>query len=113
MEKLTTAEFQAVTKQDTPTLVEFHAPWCVHCRRIAPALEELTAQYADRVTFGQVNIDDAPQLAQAEKIEVIPTFVLYRGGRRLGSTTAPESKAALEAFLKRGLQGESARADDL
>lgn len=84
---------------DAPVLVEFWAPWCVYCRRIAPALEKISDQYAGKVVVGKVNIDDEPLLAHQEQIEVIPTLVLYHKGQALGSIVAPESKARIEEFI--------------
>ena len=86
-----------------PVLVEFWAPWCVYCRRIAPALNKISEQYADSLVIGQVNIDDEPLLATREQIEVIPTLVLYQNGQALGSIVAPESKARIEAFIQETL----------
>ena len=86
-----------------PVLVEFWAPWCVYCRRIAPALEKLSGQFSDTLAIGQINIDDEPVLAQQEQIEVIPTLVLYRDGKALGSIVAPESKARIEEFIRNTL----------
>ena len=85
-----------------PVLVEFWAPWCVYCRRIAPALEKLAAQQ-EHLVVGQVNIDEEPVLAGREHIEVIPTFVLYENGEALGSIVAPESKARIEEFIRETL----------
>lgn len=85
-----------------PVLVEFWAPWCVYCRRIAPALEKLAAQQ-ENLVVGQVNIDEEPLLANREHIEVIPTFVLYENGEALGSIVAPESKARIEEFIRETL----------
>jgi thioredoxin len=82
------------------TLVEFWAPWCVYCRRIIPAMERISQQYAGELVIGQVNIDDEPLLAHQEDIEVIPTLVLYRGGKALGSIVAPDSKARIEEFIR-------------
>ena len=82
-----------------PVLVEFWAPWCVYCRRIAPALEKLAAQQ-ENLVVGQVNIDEEPVLSNREHIEVIPTFVLYENGQALGSIVAPESKARIEEFIR-------------
>ena len=87
-----------------PVLVEYWAPWCVYCRRIAPALEKISAQYEGKVVVGQVNIDNEPLLASKEQIEVIPTLILYRSGKALGSIIAPESKAKIEEFIQETLQ---------
>ena len=88
-----------------PVLVEFWAPWCVYCRRIAPALQKLSDQLGDSIMVGQVNIDDEPLLANQERIEVIPTLILYQDGEAKGSIVAPESKAKIEEFIKNTLGG--------
>ncbi len=95
--------FNNAIKDERPVLVEFWALWCVYCRRIVPALEKVAEQYSDVLAVGQVNIDEEPQLAAQEQVEVIPTLVLYRGGKALGSVVAPESKARIEAFIKETL----------
>ena len=81
-----------------PVLIEYWAPWCVYCRRIAPAMKQLAERRAD-LLIGQVNIDDHPELAKLEQIEVIPTLVLYEKGEALGSIVAPESRSRIEEFL--------------
>lgn len=84
-------------------LVEFWAPWCVYCRRIAPALEKVAQQYEGKVKVAQVNIDDEPVLAAQEQIEVIPTLIIYQNGEALGSIVAPESKARIDDFILENL----------
>ena len=102
--KLTKDNFEElVLKSDKPVLVEFWAPWCVYCRRLAPLLDKLAEQQED-VVIAQVNIDDEPLLANRERIEVIPTLILYRDGQPLGSIVAPESKARIEAFIRQALE---------
>lgn len=88
---------------DQPVLVEFWAPWCVYCRRIAPAMGKVAQQYAGSLAIGQINIDDEPALAEKERIEVVPTLVLYHKGEVLGSIVAPESKARIEEFIEENL----------
>lgn len=92
------------TQAEKPVLVEFSAPWCVYCRRLAPALEIVAKEYQDTLVFGAVNIDDEPELAQSEKIEVVPTLLLYQNGQVLGSIVAPESKAQLVDFIEETLE---------
>ena len=90
---------ELVNHGEKPVLVDFWAPWCVYCRRSAPAYENIAQQYADRLVVAKVNIDDVPDLARQERIEVIPTLVLYHKGEALGSIVAPESKARIDEFL--------------
>ena len=96
--------YRKYTQAEQPVLVEFSAPWCVYCRRLAPALESVAEEYQDTLVFGAVNIDDEPELAQSERIEVVPTLLIYQNGQVLGSIVAPESRAQLVAFIEETLQ---------
>ena len=88
-----------IDNPNKPVMVEFAAPWCVYCRRIAPALKKVAEQYSDKIVIGQVNIDDEPALAEREKIELVPTFIIYKDGKAVNSIVAPESKAQIEDFI--------------
>jgi len=96
-------EFYEKIQGDTPVLVDFWAPWCVYCRRIAPAYEKIAQQYNGKVIVAKVNIDDVPDVAYREHIEVIPTLVLYKDGKALDFVVAPESKAKIEEFIDSSL----------
>lgn len=82
-------------------LVEFSAPWCVYCRRLAPAMEKIAEEYKDILTVGSVNIDNEQELARQERIEVVPTLVLYKNGQAMDSIVGPASKAAVEDFIRK------------
>ena len=97
-------EFQELLQGDKPLLVDYWAPWCGYCRRIGPAYEKIAENFADRLVVAKVNIDEEPALADLERIEVIPTLVIYRKGQAIGSVVAPESKAAIEAFIRGTLE---------
>ncbi len=103
--------YRKYTQTDEPVLVEFSAPWCVYCRRLAPAFEIVAEEYQDALVFGTVNIDDEPELAQSEEIEVVPTLLIYRNGKVLGSIVAPESKPQLVAFIEETLQGSEQKSN--
>ena len=98
------AQFEQFMHEEKPVLVDYWAPWCVYCRRITPAYEKIAEEYGDQLVIGKVNIDEEPQLAEAEKIEVIPTLVLYRGGKAVDSIVAPDSKAAIERFIQDAME---------
>lgn len=98
------AQFNQFMHEEKPMLVDYWAPWCVYCRRIAPAYEKIAEEYGDQLVIGKVNIDEESQLAEAEKIEVIPTLVLYRGGKAVDSIVAPDSKAAIERFIQTAME---------
>ena len=101
--ELNSKEFYEVIAGEKPVLVDFWAPWCVYCRRIAPAYDRIAQEYGQRLLVAKVNIDEEPQLAHAEQIEVIPTLVLYKDGKAADFLIAPESQAAIAQFLEKNL----------
>ena len=100
---LNNKQFSELIHGEKPLLVDFWAPWCGYCRRIAPAYEKIAESWSDEVIIAKVNIDEEPALAQQERIEVIPTLVLYHKGEALGSIVAPQSKAMIEDFIRETL----------
>ena len=100
---LNNKQFAELLHSEKPLLVDFWAPWCGYCRRIGPAYEKVAQQWGEEIAVAKINIDDEPMLAQQEHIEVIPTLVLYKDGKALGSIVAPESKAMIEDFIRKNL----------
>jgi thioredoxin len=64
---------KTVTKR--PAIVDLWAPWCGPCRRLAPTLDSLAVEYAGRVDFYKVNVDDNPAITQAFRVESIPMLL--------------------------------------
>lgn len=91
---------QKVEEEKKAVLVEFWAPWCVYCRRLGPAFNKIAEEYGDKLSIGQVNIDEEQQLAISNQIEVVPTLVLYKDGQAVDSIAAPQSKAKIEEFIR-------------
>ena len=96
-------QFDKAVLEDKPLLVDYWAPWCGYCRRIGPAYDALAREYEGQVDLVKINIDEDPDLARQEQLEVIPTLGLYRGGEALGSIVAPGSKAMIDEFIRNTL----------
>ena len=94
---------KSVNESEKPVLVEFWAPWCVYCRRIAPAYDIIAEQYEEKLVIGKINVDEVPEVAKKEKIEAIPALLLYKGGEVVDSIVAPDSKAKIEEFIEKNL----------
>ena len=101
--KINQKQFEDLIRSDKPVLVDFWAPWCSYCRRIDGVYDRIAQQYQENLEVVKVNIDDEPALAEQEHIEVIPTLVIYRGGKAIGSIVAPESKAMIDRFIAESL----------
>ena len=101
--KITKDNFKSeVLDSKVPVLVDFWATWCGPCQMQAPVLDEIAAENSG-IKIGKINIDEEAELAEKEKIQVVPTFVLYKDGKAAALLEAPDSKAKMEAFIEENL----------
>ncbi|MEQ4204644.1 thioredoxin domain-containing protein [Actinopolymorpha sp. B17G11] len=84
-------------------LVEFWAAWCPPCRMIAPVLEEIATEHADRITVAKVNTDENPQTVAACQVRANPTLQVYRHGELVHMIVGARSKARLIAEFREPL----------
>lgn len=78
---LTSANFEEEVKNSSiPVLIDFWAEWCGPCKMLAPIFEQLADQYADKVKFCKLNIDDEGVLALQYRVMSIPTLALFKNG---------------------------------
>lgn len=103
IEHLTQANFDAAVRGDTPVLVDFWAAWCGPCRAIAPAVEQLAAEYDGRLRVAKVDVDAEPHLAARFGVRSIPTLGLFRDGRIVEQIVGAQPKARIAEAVDRVL----------
>ncbi|MDR2513780.1 MAG: thioredoxin [Christensenellaceae bacterium] len=84
-------------------LVDFWAAWCGPCRMIAPALEQIAAEKAGKLTIAKVNVDDLGELAAEYGVMSIPNMVLFKGGQPVDRMVGAAPKALIEEFVENHL----------
>ena len=101
---VTDASFSTDVLQATgPVLVDFWAEWCGPCKAIGPALEELGAEYAGRLTIAKVNIDDNPLTPNTYAVRGIPTLILFKDGKPVSTKVGAAPKSALREWVAAAL----------
>jgi len=88
-----------VLKSSQPVLVDYWAAWCGPCKMIAPMLEEVSAEYAGKVTIAKLNVDENPETAAKFGIRGILTLMLFKDGKVAATKVGALSKSQLTAFL--------------
>ena len=92
-----------VLKADRPVLVDYWAAWCGPCKMIAPLLDEVAKDYAEKLTVVKLNIDDNPQTPQHYGVRGIPTLMLFKDGEVEATKVGALTKSQLTAFIDSNL----------
>ncbi len=94
---------QEVLKSDKPVLVDFWAEWCAPCRIVAPTVEAIAEQYADRAKVGKLNVDENQLVTSRYNIRGIPTLLLFKNGQIQEQVVGATSKDVILKLLEKHL----------
>ncbi len=99
--EVTDASFATdVLGSDKPVLVDFWADWCGPCTMIAPALEEISEELADKVTIAKVDIMENTDIAAKFGVQSIPLMVLFKDGQPVAQKLGAAPKSQLKGWLE-------------
>jgi thioredoxin len=91
---------ETVLSRQTPVVVDFWAPWCVWCRKLAPIFAEVAAALKDEIVFASVNVDEERELAEEYGISSLPTLKFFCDGREIGETVGAPPRDQLQAKIR-------------
>ena len=77
---VTDATFKEMIQNHPLVVVDCWAPWCGPCHMVAPVIEEMARDYAGKILFGKLNVDENPEVAMEYQIMSIPTLLVFKNG---------------------------------
>lgn len=104
---LTDLNFEEKILKYAYLLVDFWAPWCGPCRMVSPVIEQLAKEYAGRIVFAKVNVDENQSIAKSFAIQSIPTMISFKNGKVFDVITGALPKTQIEIKLKQLLASDN------
>lgn len=96
----TAGDFELMLKAHDLVLVDFYAEWCIPCQKMKPALAKLKVLYADQISLERVDVDQAKDLAKAQKIEGLPVLVIYAKGKEIKRVSGYQSEEDIVKLIE-------------
>jgi thioredoxin 1 len=102
--EITDATFEEeVVKSTLPVLIDFWAVWCVPCKMIAPAVDQIAAEYKEKLKVGKMDVDKSPKTPGKFGVRGIPTLLLFKGGQLKETIVGVTPKDRIVAAISKHL----------
>ncbi|MFH1791286.1 MAG: thioredoxin [Candidatus Omnitrophota bacterium] len=99
--EINSANFEEkVLRSGRPVVIDLWAEWCMPCKMIAPAIDEIAAAYKDKVDVGKINVDESPELATDLSVMNIPTVIFFKDGNEAGRIVGVNTKEYIEKKMQ-------------
>ncbi|UCE29901.1 MAG: thioredoxin [Candidatus Bathyarchaeota archaeon] len=98
------ATFKEITQSHPLVVIDCWAPWCAPCRMVAPIIEEMARDYAGRILFGKLNVDENPDVAMQHQIMSIPTLLVFKKGQLVDRIVGAMPRQTLEPKIASHLE---------
>jgi len=97
--KITDATFEETIQNYPLVVIDCWAPWCRPCRMVAPVIEELARDYAGKILFGKLNVDENREVSMKYGIMSIPTLLVFKSGKLVDNIIGAMPRQMLESKL--------------
>ena len=91
--------FNEMSNNEKPLLLDFYANWCGPCKMLSPIIDEI-AEERDDIIVGKVNVDAEPELAEKFNVFSIPTLVIMKDGEIIHQSAGARPKAQIIELLE-------------
>ena len=101
---LTDSNFDIEKSKYSLLVVDFWAAWCGPCKMVTPIIEQLAEQYAGKIVFGKVNVDENPYISQRFGIQSIPTLMILKEGDVIDVMVGALPKGQIENRIRQHIE---------
>lgn len=102
--EVTDRNFNDVVRSSRLVVIDCWAPWCAPCRMMAPIIDELAREYAGKILFGKLNVDENPRVPAEYQIMSIPTFLVFKNGVLIERIVGAMPKKLLEQRITKYIE---------
>lgn len=101
--KLDQRNFDSFLRQNENAVVDFWAEWCMPCRYVSPIIDELSKEFAGKVAFGKLNVDENQSIAVRYGISAIPTLIFFKKGKPIDQIVGAMPKKEIKSWIERNI----------